>query len=85
MRISTKSVFNSIVHGTLELPDGRLRHVVVRELFDQLSAVMKPLALITAINSTAVTLIFMQFTYWWLALIWWFPILFFSFYQYNGA
>ena len=85
MRISTKSVFNSIVHGTLELPDGRLKHVVIRELFDQLSAVMKPLALITAINSTAVTLIFMQFTQWWLALIWWFPILFFSFYQYKGA
>lgn len=85
MRISTKSVFNSIVHGTLDLPDGRLRQLVLRELFDQLAQVMKPLALITAINSTAVTLIFMQFTYWWLALIWWAPILFFSFYQYKGA
>lgn len=85
MRISTKSVFNSIVHGTMELPDGRLRQLVLRELFDQLAQVMKPLALITAINSTAVTLIFMQFTQWWLALIWWAPILFFSFYQYKGA
>lgn len=85
MRISTKSVYNSIVHGTLELPDGRLRQLVLRELFDQLAQVMKPLALITAINSTAVTLIFMQFTQWWLALIWWGPILFFSFYQYKGA
>jgi len=85
MRISTKSVFNSIVHGRLELPDGRLRQAVLRELFDQLAAVMKPLALITAINSTAVTLIFMQFTIWWLALIWWAPIMFFSFYQYKGA
>ncbi|MEM9572814.1 MAG: hypothetical protein AAF996_15210 [Pseudomonadota bacterium] len=85
MRISTKSVFNSIVHGTVELPEGRLKQAVLRELFDQLAAVMKPLALITAINSTAVTLIFMQFTQWWLALIWWTPILFFSFYQYKGA
>lgn len=85
MRISTKSVYNSIVHGTVELPDGRLKQAVLRELFDQLASVMKPLALITAINSTAVTLIFMQFTIWWLALIWWAPILFFSFYQYKGA
>ena len=85
MRISTASVFKSIVHGTLELPDGRLRQAVLRELFDQLASVMKPLALITAINSTAVTLIFAQFTWWWLALIWWAPILYFSFFQWKGA
>lgn len=85
MRISTKSVFNSIVHGTLELPDGRLRQLVLRELFDQLAQVMKPLALITAINGTAVTAIFSQFTTWWLALIWWAPIMYFSYFQYKGA
>ena len=68
MRISPKSVFNSIVHGSLELPDGRLRQAVLRELFDQLAQVMKPLALITAINGTAVAAIFSQFTIWWLAL-----------------
>lgn len=85
MRISTASVFKSIVHGTLELPDGRLRQAVLRELFDQLATVMKPLALITAINSTAVALIFAQFTWWWLALIWWVPILYFSYFQWKGA
>ena len=85
MRISTASVFKSIVHGTLDLPDGRLRQAVLRELFDQLASVMKPLALITAINSTAVTLIFAQFTWWWLALIWWAPILYFSYFQWKGA
>ena len=85
MRISTASVFKSIVHGTLELPDGRLRQAVLRELFDQLASVMKPLALITAINSTAVALIFSQFTWWWLALIWWAPILYFSYFQWKGA
>ncbi|MEO0608611.1 MAG: hypothetical protein AAFY82_10300 [Pseudomonadota bacterium] len=46
---------------------------------------MKPLALITAINGTVVTAIFAQFTYWWLALIWWAPIMFFAYYQYTGA
>ncbi|MEL7109046.1 MAG: hypothetical protein AAGL99_07250 [Pseudomonadota bacterium] len=85
MRSLTKSIFNSIVHGSVELPEGNLRHAVVRELFDQLASVMKPLALITALNSTAVTLIFMQFTIWWLALIWYVPILYFSYYQYKGA
>eukprot|EP00903_Cladosiphon_okamuranus_P002917 g2915.t1 len=85
MRSLTKSIFNSIVHGTVELPEGNLRQAVVRELFDQLASVMKPLALITALNSTAVTLIFMQFTIWWLALIWYVPILYFSYYQYKGA
>ncbi len=85
MRISPKSVFNSIVHGSLELPDGRLRQAVLRELFDQLAQVMKPLALITAINGTAVTAIFAQFTIWWVALIWWAPIMYFSYFQYKGA
>ncbi|MEM9377323.1 MAG: hypothetical protein AAGA72_13980 [Pseudomonadota bacterium] len=85
MRLSTSSVLKSIVHGTLELPDGRLRQAVLRELFDQLASVMKPLALITAINGTVVTLIFAQFTEWWLALIWLGPILYFSYYQYVGA
>lgn len=85
MRISTSAIFNSIVHGTLELPDGNLRQPVLRELFDQLASVMKPLAIITAINSTAVTFIFAQFTTWWLAMIWWLPILYFSFFQYKGA
>lgn len=85
MRLSSKSVFNSIVHGTLELPEGRLRSAVLRELFDQLASVMKPLAFITAINSTAVTVIFVQFTQWWLALVWWLPILYFSYFQYKGA
>ncbi|MEL6726125.1 MAG: hypothetical protein AAFP81_03060 [Pseudomonadota bacterium] len=69
----------------MELPEGRLKQAVLRELFDQLASVMKPLALITAINSTVVTLIFAQFTYWWLALIWWFPIMYFSYFQYKGA
>ncbi len=85
MRISAYSVLKSIVHGTVELPEGRLKQAVLRELFDQLASVMKPLALITAINSTVVTLIFAQFTYWWLALIWWGPILYFSYFQYKGA
>ncbi|MEL7040526.1 MAG: hypothetical protein AAGL90_03330 [Pseudomonadota bacterium] len=85
MRLSTSSVLKSIVHGKLELPDGRLRQAVLRELFDQLAAVMKPLALITAINGTVVTLIFAQFTEWWLALMWLGPILYFSYYQYVGA
>lgn len=85
MRISTASIIKSIVHGTVELPEGRLRHAVLRELFDQLASVMKALALITAFNSTAVTLIFAQFTHWWLALIWWLPILYFSYFQYKGA
>lgn len=85
MRISTKSVMKSIVHGSLELPEGRLRQAVLRELFDQLASVMKPLALITAINGTAVTAIFAQFTHWWLALIWWAPIMYFSYFQYKGA
>ncbi|MEL7111833.1 MAG: hypothetical protein AAGK93_02685, partial [Pseudomonadota bacterium] len=85
MRISAYSVLKSIVHGTMELPEGRLKQAVLRELFDQLASVMKPLALITAINSTVVTLIFAQFTYWWLALIWWFPIMYFSYFQYKGA
>ena len=85
MRISAYSVLKSIVHGTVELPDGRLKQAVLRELFDQLASVMKPLALITAINSTVVTLIFAQFTYWWLALIWWLPIMYFSYFQYKGA
>ncbi|MHA7898444.1 MAG: hypothetical protein ACX94B_01170 [Henriciella sp.] len=85
MRISAYSVFKSIVHGTLELPEGRLKQAVLRELFDQLASVMKPLALITAINSTVVTLIFAQFTFWWLALIWWAPIMYFSFFQWKGA
>ena len=85
MRISTASVFKSIVHGTLELPDGRLRQAVLRELFDQLASVMKPLALITAINSTAEALIFSQFTMWWLALIWWAPIFYFSYFQWKGS
>ena len=85
MRISTSAIFKSIVHGTLELPDGNLRQPVLRELFDQLASVMKPLAVITALNSTAVTFIFAQFTTWWLAAIWWLPILYFSFFQYKGA
>lgn len=85
MRISTSAILNSIVHGTLELPEGRLRQAVLRELFDQLASVMKPLAIITALNSTAVTVIFTQFTYWWLAMIWWGPILYFSYFQYKGA
>lgn len=86
MRISASSIFKSIVHGTLPLPEeGRLRQLVLRELFDQLGSVMKPLALITAINGTVVTAIFSQFTYWWLALIWWVPIMFFAYYQYKGA
>lgn len=85
MRISAYSVIKSIVHGTLELPEGRLRQAVLRELFDQLASVMKPLALITAINSTVVALIFAQFTYWWAALIWWVPIMYFSYFQFKGA
>ena len=85
MRITTSSMFNSIVHGKTELPDGELRQLVLRELFDQLAAVMKPLSLITAINGTVVTLIFAQFTHWWLALMWWAPIAYFSYFQYVGA
>lgn len=86
MRITTSSVFNSIVHGKLDLPEeARLKQLVLRELFDQLAAVMKPLALITAINGTVVTLIFAQFTFLWLAALWWAPIIFFSFYQFRGA
>ncbi|MEO1305559.1 MAG: hypothetical protein AAFV37_11310 [Pseudomonadota bacterium] len=85
MRISSSAILNSITHGTLELPEGRLRQAVLRELFEQLASVMKPLAIITAINSTAVTVIFTQFTYWWLAMIWWGPILYFSYFQYKGA
>ena len=85
MRISSKSVLKSIVHGTLDLPDGELRQVVLQELYDQLAAVMRPLSIITAINGTVVTLIFAQFTYWWLALLWVAPILYFSYYQYVGS
>ena len=58
------------MYGRTELPEGELRQLVLRELFDQLAAVMKPLSLITAINGTVVTLIFAQFTEWWLALMW---------------
>lgn len=85
MRITTKTMFNSIVHGKTDLPEGELRQLVLRELFDQLAAVMKPLSLITAINGTVVTLIFAQFTEWWLALMWWAPIAYFSYFQYIGA
>lgn len=85
MRITPTVVFNSIVRGTTELPEGELRQLVLRELFDQLAAVMKPLSLITAINGTVVTIIFAQFTEWWLALIWLAPILYFSYFQYIGA
>ena len=86
MRVSTLSVLRSILHGTMDLPEeGQLRQLVLRELFEQLSSVLKPLALITAINGTVVTAIFAQFTQWWLALIWWVPIMFFAFYQFKGA
>ncbi len=85
MRVTMKSVIKSIVKGTLDLPDGKLRQAVLRELYDQLAAVMKTLALVTAINGIAVTAIFWQFTEWWMALVWVAPILFFSYYQYVGA
>lgn len=85
MRITTASMFNSIVHGKTELPEGELRQLVLRELFDQSAAVMRPLSLITAINGTVVTLIFAQFTQWWMALIWWAPIAYFSYFQFMGA
>lgn len=85
MRISASSILKSIANGALPLPEGRLRQVVLRELFDQLASVMKPLSLITAINGTVVALIFSQFTEWWLTLIWLAPILYFSYYQYKGA
>ncbi len=86
MRVSTLSVLRSILHGTMDLPEeGQLRQLVLRELFEQLGSVLKPLALITAINGTVVAAIFAQFTQWWLALVWWVPIMFFAFYQFKGA